>query len=332
MKLFLWISFSLILLNNLNAEENSRLVWPQEPDLARIEYISYFSTAKELGIKKGFFAKLNDFVFGKEDMSLSTPFGLYVSGNRIYTTDVSARKVYIFDKEDNEVITLEGSNKEAFSYPVGVVIDKKENIYVSDSIQSKIYVFKKNGDFDHIVENVRIKRPVGIAISSDDKRLYIVDAIASQIHVTTLDGKFLFSIGNFGKEELEFNRPTYIDIGNDDNIYITDSMNHRVQILDRDGKYINSFGHIGQEIGSFANPRGISVDSDGNIYVSDTLFNAIQIFNNKGQLLMAFGGYGSRRGEFSLPINISISKNDTIYISDTNNKRVQIFKRLNVSQ
>ena len=331
MKIFLYIIFFFIVVNTIQAKESSKLVWPPAPDEAHIEYVSSINQAKDLGIEKGFFAKLKDFVFGEDDFSLSAPFGIHVDKNRIYTTDIIAKKVYIFDKKENEVIWLEGSKKENFLYPVDVISDKRGNIYVSDSVRAKVYVFDKDGEFNYIINNKKLKRPVGIALSSDEKQLYIVDTLSSQIHISNLKGKILSSIGKPGKKHGEFNRPTYIDVGSDGKLYITDSMNHRVQILDSNGKYIHSFGKLGQKIGNFANPRGIALDSDENIYVNDTLFNTIQIFNPKGELLMIFGRYGFKAGEFALPIDISITKNNRIYISDTNNKRFQIFKRLDVS-
>lgn len=332
MKIFLYISFFLILTNTLQAKQNSKLVWPKAPDEAHIEYVSSISKANDLGIEKSFFAKLKNFIFGEEDFSLSAPFGIHVAGDRVYTTDIIAKKVYIFDKNENEVLWLEGSKKENFLYPVDVISDSRGNVYVSDSVRAKIYVFKKDGDFIYAIKDKRIQRPVGIALSPDEKELYIVDTLSSKIHVANLNGKILTSIGKFGKGNGEFNRPTYIDVGKDGKLYITDSMNHRVQILEGDGKYVHSFGKLGQKIGSFANPRGIALDNDGNIYVNDTLFNTIQIFNQKGELLMLFGKYGFKNGEFALPIDISISQDNKIYISDTNNKRFQIFKRLEVSK
>lgn len=332
MKLIIYISIFFISTSTFAAKDTSRLVWPQEPDPAHIEYMSSLKKPSDIGIEKSFFAKLSDFVFGEEDLYLGAPFGVHVDGNRVYTTDIRAKKVYVFDKDENEVLSLEGSKKERFMYPVGVVTDSKGKIYVSDSVQAKIYVFQKDGDFDYIIENIRIKRPVGIAISPDDKRLYVVDPVSSQIHVLSLAGKFMFSIGSFGNKKGEFNKPTYMKVGKDGKIYVTDSMNHRIQILDKDGKYIHSFGHIGQKIGSFSNPRAIAIDSDENIYVSDTLFNVIQIFNSQGKLLLVFGNYGNRKGEFNLPINIAISKKNKIYISDTSNGRIQIFQRLDVAE
>ena len=267
-------------------------------------------------------------MFGEEDPVISSPFGIHTDKRRVYITDVSSKVLYIFDKEKGKQIIIKGSDNETFLYPIDVVTDSKGNIFVSDSVGSKIYVFEDDGDYKYTIKPQVLQRPVGIAINSDMDRLYIVDAIASKIHVTTLKGKFIKSIGAKGFEAGQFNRPTFIDIAADGKLYISDSMNHRIQILDSEGTYIHSFGKLSQNIGGFGNPRGIALDSDDNIYVSDTMYNTIQIFNKNGELLMVFGGYGSRKGEFSLPEDISITSDNDIYIADTNNKRLQLFKLL----
>ena len=331
MKKITMILFTLSCIS-LSAADIQKLVWPPQPDEARIEYVTSVTQPKDLGIEKGFFSKAFEFVFGEENQRLSSPFGIYADDNRVYVTDVYLKTVNIYDKKDNENIIIKGSKKEKFIYPIDVVSDSLGNIFVSDSVRAKIYVFNKNGDFKQTISSKLFKRPVGIAISSDDKKLYIVDTLADQIHITTLNGKYINSIGKRGTGRGEFNRPTFIDVGNSGSIYISDSMNHRVQILDKNGKYINSFGRLGQSIGSFANPRGISVDSDENIYVSDTLFNTVQIFNKDGEVLMSFGSYGPGRGEFALVEDISITKDNTIYISDVNNKCFKVFKRLDLDQ
>lgn len=318
--------------NCLNAANAPKTVWPPPPDEARIEFVAFVKGSKDLGIKKGFFSKAIDFLFGEDELPLSAPFGVYSDKDRVYTTDILAKVLYVFDKKENEVLTIEGSKKEAFLYPVDVVSDSKGNVYVSDSVRAKIYVFEKDGDFSYTISLEILQRPVGIAISPDEQKLYIVDAVSNQIHVTTLKGKLLSTIGKRGNGDGEFNRPTFIDVGSDGKLYVTDSMNHRVQILDKDGKFIRKFGQLGDEIGCFGSPRGISLDSQNNIYVSDTMFNNMQIFNQNGELLMVLGRYGNKKGQFSLPEDISISPDDTIYVADTNNKRVQAFKLIKSMQ
>ncbi len=324
----LWLGLLVAAVEGIGGEVEQRLVWPAPPDPARIEYVASVTNAKELGIEKGFFSKIYNFILGEEDPILNSPFGIHADKDRVYVTDIFAKVLYIFDKSEGEVITVKGSDKEPFLYPVDVITDPKGNIYVSDSVRAKVYVFDDDGDFKHTIAPKALQRPVGLAISADERWLYIVDAMASQIHVTSLKGSYLHSIGRHGKGHSEFNRPTFIDVDNKGNLYVSDSMNHRVQILDKDGKYIHDFGELSDNIGGFGSPRGIALDSDGNIYVNDTLYNTIQIFNAKGELLMLFGAYGTDKGEFALPIDISIMVDNTIYITDTNNKRFQIFKRL----
>lgn len=326
MRKFVYILIFFVSINSLYAQITQKLVWPPPPDEPRIEYVTSIRDYKDLGIKKGFLSKAFDFLFGEEDKPLSSPFGMHAAGDRIYVTDIILKSLYVFDKKKNIVITIEGSKKETFLYPVDVVTDNKGNIYVSDSVRAKVFVFDEDGDFTHNISLKELQRPVGLAISADGQKLYIVDALSSQIHVTTLSGKYLNSIGKSGNGDGEFNRPTFMDVGSDGNIYVSDSMNHRIQILDKDGKFISKFGQLGQEIGSFGSPRGISLDSQNNIYVSDTMFNNMQIFNKGGELLMLLGNYGEQKGQFALPEDISISADNMIYVTDVNNKRIQAFR------
>ncbi len=311
------------------AQEKEKLVWPQAPDEAKIEYQGFITKSSDLGIEKGFFSKVYDFIFGEEDAILSAPFGIYADQNRIYTTDISTKEVYVFDKAENDVIIIRGSDDERFFYPIDVISDKNGNIYVSDSVRAKVFVFDNDGDFKFTIAPKKLQRCVGLAIGANNN-LYIVDALSDQIHVTTLEGKYIQSIGKIGSANGEFNKPTFIDAPKDGKIYVTDSMNHRIQVFSEDGDFLLSFGRLGQNIGDFGSPRGISLDSEGNIYVTDTMFNNIQIFNQHGELLLVLGGYGSRAGEFALPEDIVILKDGTIYISDTNNRRIQVLKRLHL--
>ena len=60
--------------------------------------------------------------------------------------------------------------------------DKEENIYVSDSVLRRVYVFNKNGNFlREIGSDNMMQRPTGIAIDRVSETLYVVDTIASKI-------------------------------------------------------------------------------------------------------------------------------------------------------
>lgn len=332
MRNFIYVIVFIVSIDALYAKDAQRLVWPPPPDEAKIEYVASIRDYKDLGIKKGFFSKAFDFLFGEEDEPLYSPFGTHADKERVYVTDISHKALHIFDKKKSKVITVEGAEKEKFLYPIDVVTDKSGNIYVSDSVRAKVFVFEDDGDFSYTIAPKELQRPVGLAISANGQKLYMVDSVSSQIHVTTLKGKYLGSMGKKGNGNGEFNRPTFMDVGSNGNLYVSDSMNHRVQIFDKDGNFISKFGQLGQEIGSFGSPRGIALDSYGNIYVSDTMFNNIQIFNQEGELLMVLGGYGDKKGQFALPEDISITSQNTIHVTDVNNGRIQIFRLIKTEQ
>lgn len=311
---------------SLNATASEKLVWPGAPAKPRIAFEQVIQKAEDLQIKKGFFSKMIDFVFGDEKKVLVKPFGVHIGiDDKIYVTDTGASSLFIFDKKNNELKIINGSKKLNFVSPIDVKTDNGNIIYVTDSVLKKIFTFSQDGKFlGYFAENFDFKRPTGLVINNIKETIYVSDTSNSNIEVFTFQGKHIETIGKFGNKEMEFKNPTFLAIDNDENIYVSDSMNQRIQIFDTNHNFIRTFGKIGKVPGTFANPRGISVDKDGNIFVSDTLFNAIQIFNNKGQLLMLFGKEGMDKGNFEIPAGIAI-KNGEILIADSYNMRIQKF-------
>ena len=308
-------------------KETQRLVWPPAPSEAKIEYAFSFTKQEDLKIEKGFFTKIWEFFAGSDDRALMKPFGMHTHGKRIYVTDIGARALFVFDRKKKKMEIIEGAKEQRFVSPVDVDTDSKGNIYVSDSVLGAVYVFDDDGDFIRKID-AQIQRPTGIAVSEKLDRLYVVDVLASRIHIYSLKGKYVKSIGKHGIGDAEFNRPTYLTIGQNGDLYVADSMNNRVQILDSEGGFIRKFGQTGNSMGDMPSPRGIALDRDENIFVVDTLFNAIQIFNKNGELLLTLGSYGNQKGEFAIPEDITISDENDIYIADSYNMRVQALKEL----
>ena len=73
--------------------------------------------------------------------------------------------------------------------PQCVAVDAKDNIYVTDSESGKIFVFDPSGKFQRTIGSLKggegfFKRPTGIAVDSDEQRIYITDTLRNQIFVT----------------------------------------------------------------------------------------------------------------------------------------------------
>ncbi len=307
-------------------------VWPQPPEKARIAYVKSISNAQDLGIKKGFFAKLWDFIAGSEEKKLIKPFGVHHDGSRLYVTDIGARAVFIFDEKRKSLKSIEHSTRFRFLSPIDVVTDRDRNIYVTDSTLNYVYKFNRNGKFIKKFGNDIRKRATAISYNEKKNLLVVTDTLAGDLKIFSTEGKFVGFIGKPGTKEGEFNRPTFTAYDDEGYLYVSDTLNHRVEIFDPEGKFYKSFGKLGNTVGTFSNPRGIAVDKNRNIYVVDTLFHSVQIFNENGDILLAFGTYGKNSGEFAVPEDITITKDGKIYITDSYNMRIQVFQILDYVQ
>jgi DNA-binding beta-propeller fold protein YncE len=305
-------------------------VWPPPPQTARIQYIRSISGPSDIGMKKSWFKKTMETIFGKDEATemLLRPYGVFADSERIYVTDPGNRLLHVFDMREKKYLKITKADEKEFISPIGVASDKNGEIYVSDSLLKRVFLFNKEGKYLREIGSDKVFiRPAGIAI--DEERLYVVDTHGHKILVfSKKDGSFLFSFGKHGRGKGEFNYPTNIFTGKDNFIYITDSMNFRVQIFDTYGNFISTFGKHGDGSGDFSKPKGIAVDSEGYIYVADAQFDTVQIFDKDGRLLLAFGNTGRGKGQLILPAGLFIDEKDRIYVADSYNNRIQIFQYL----
>lgn len=307
---------------------SSPLVWPPPPELARIIYEGAIERPEDVGPKKGIFRRAVEFVLGKTADRILKPHGIAIDSNeRLIVADTVFKRLHIFDRKTGKYTWIDEFKNGGFISPIGVAVDREDNIYVSEPELDKVIVFSKKGNFLFEIKD-SLHRPTGIAINKNEGLLYVVNTGGHNLSVHELNGKYLYTFGERGRETGRFNYPTDVHIDNQGFIYVTDSMNFRIQIFDKNRRFFSAFGSHGDGSGSFARPKGLSVDSEGHIYVVDSLFDAVQIFDREGRFLLSFGSSGQGKGKFWLPSGIFVDNSDRIYVSDSFNKRVQIFKYL----
>ncbi len=304
------------------------IIWPKPPEVTRILFVNSISKPEDLRITKSVIKRFFRFLSGYTDMPMVSPYGVETdSEGRLYVVDTFLREVFVYDLKGNKFHTFPKKGT-SFKSPIDIAIDKKGNVFITDSQEGVVKVFKDYGKkyVREIGKNI-LNRPTGIAVNEETRELLIVDTVSSEIIRYDLNSyKFKGTIGREGSNTGMFHYPTNIFVSRDGHIFVSDSLNFRVQIFTPDGNILNTFGELGNSPGYFARPKGIAVDSDGNIYVVDALFDNVQIFNKEGELLMDFGKPGHGYGEFWLPSGIHIDSNDRIYVSDSYNKRVQVFQ------
>ena len=304
------------------------LSWP--PHDPRIQLIKTIRSPADLGIQNSWFRKAVNTILGREEYGeqMLRPYGIFADSEIIYVTDPGVACIHIFDvkrKKYSRICEIDG---EALMSPIGITVNAKGQIFLSDSVLKNVFVFDREGKYlRSIVPPDGFIRPTGIAI--DEDRIYVVDTHRHQVFVFSQStGLYLFRFGTHGSAKGEFNYPTNIFFGKDNLLYILDSMNFRVQIFNREGEFISSFGKLGDGSGNFSKPKGVAVDSEGNIYITDANFDIVQIFDRNGKLLLWFGSSGSGNGDFFIPAGIFIDSKDRVYIADSYNNRIQIFQYL----
>lgn len=306
------------------------IFWPAPPEIKRIEFVGAVSKPEDLNIRPGVLKRLVNYMAGKAPVSIVSSYGIATDDReRIYVVDTDLKRIHVFDRLANQYFFFP-SDITMLASPVGIAIDKDNTIYVTDSKEAVVYIFKDSGKtFVSAMGRGIFKRPTGIVVNPKTSELLVVDTLQSQIFRFDLSNRSpKGSFGTDGAAEGQFHYPTNISVTSNGDIIVSDSLNFRVQVFSPEGRFLSALGRMGDVPGTFSRPKGVASDSDGNIYVVDGLFDNVQIFDKRGRLLMAFGEHGTGYGDFWLPTGIYIDNNDLIYVSDSSNRRVQIFRHL----
>ena len=181
-------------------------------------------------------------------------------------------------------------------WPVGIAVDRDDNVYISDEALQRISIFDKKG---HFLDkwgatgkgDGQFDRPAGIAFDREDN-LLVVDGLNNRIQRYSRDGRFLGAWGRGGSGDGEFNVPWGITVDRAGNVCVADWRNDRIQKFDPDGNHLATFGASGQGGGQFSRPAGVAVDGEGCIYVADWGNDMVQVLNPDGSLRAELRGEG----------------------------------------
>lgn len=166
--------------------------------------------------------------------------------------------------------------------PFDVCFDSKNNLYITDYDNSKIYVYSPQ---DSLLRSFgregrsygEIYQPLGIeVIDADagnnyhhDDFIVVVDNEGKRVSRFATSGRFLNSIYSFeiGLADANF---LYCAVDYFGNIYVTDEKNDQIHKFDRNLSYIISEGRTGTDKGEFHSPRGIAIGRRyGQVFITE---------------------------------------------------------------
>jgi sugar lactone lactonase YvrE len=323
-----------------------KLVWPSPPNVARVKWLDYFAGAKidytPAKVAKPKASWMDRLAGGQSDQEkvnpktfpfqLIGPYGIATdSKGLIYVADQRVGAVFIFNPETRATEMIRNGYEAHFGWINGLAIDDDDRLFVSDAKMHRVMIFNPKHEVDGQITEGLVD-PVGLAIDTTNRFLYVVDTQQDQVIVYDADSyKLLRRIGTGGKNHFlttpgDFGAPQGVAVDGDGNVYVTDTLNDRVEIFDADGTFISTFGKAGDGPGYFARPKGIAVDSDGHIWVADEMQDRLQVFNRDGQLLTYIGqGHGELPGQFKALIGVAIDKKNNVYTTEQYPGRLQMF-------
>ncbi len=305
---------------------HERLVWPQPPEQARIEYVGALHSAADIGERVGFTRSVVNLVVGRKEEGMVKPAAVARNRNGLLiVADPGVPTVHFFDLDRRKYWRPKDKAVTALQSPVGVAVTDAGTVYVADSDARAIFVFDIKARLISQFGQKDFARPTAVALNPAQDRLYVTDTESSQIVTFSLEGVKLSEFGERGENPGQFNYPTFLGVANDGTLCISDSLNFRVQMFTPEGVFKSAWGKMGDTAGSFARPKGVAFDSFGQVYVADGGFENVQIFSPDGGLLLGFGEPGSGPGAFCLPMGMCIDATNTIWVADSYNHRVQAF-------
>jgi len=245
-------------------------------------------------------------------------------------------------------------------WPVGIALDRQENVYITDEWLNRISIFDRDGNFLRHWGSTgsdpgAFNGPSGIAIDQQDA-LYIVDSRNHRVQKCTQAGELLTTWGSLGDAAGQFNAPWGITLDPEGNVYIADHENHRVQKFTPEGEFVSQFGSYGDGKGQLNRPADVAVDPDGDVYVCDWANHRVQVFDADGAFITSLLGDAQelskwakmtlaaspdglrrrrevrsleREWRFAFPTAVIFdAKLGRLIVSDTQRNRLQIYNKL----
>ena len=180
--------------------------------------------------------------------SLERPTGIAIDRERnvIYIADTGRSKksakatghnVKVFNMSGELVDTIgneRGDQPGQFTFPTYLALDKKGNLYVTDTLNARIQMFAPNREYIRTIGQRgnawgMFDKPKGVALDSFGN-IYVADSGWSNVQIFNPKGDVLLFFGGRGPLPGMLKNPTALAIDATNHIYVADYINHRVNV------------------------------------------------------------------------------------------------------
>ena len=256
------------------------------------------------------------------------------SNDEVIVFNRGTKPIIVFDTDGNY---LNSWGENIFTNAHGISVDDKNNIYCVDSGDNTVRKFDsygklifqigKEGEKAEKMSGLPFAVPTQVAIDSNNQDLYVADGYSNaKVHKYNKDGKYLFSWGESGTGEGQFNIVHNVSTDSEGLVYVADRENHRIQVFDKNGNYLDQWINLSRAACLYIDKRGKEDIFYVGEYFSGIASNdiginlgpRISIFNKSGELLSRVGidSYGPSTGRFYSPHGISVDSKGNIFVAE----------------
>ena len=248
--------------------------------------------------------------------------------------------VYIFSRGDHPVLVFKRDGqfirswgKGLFKRPHGITIDKNNILYCVDDDGHWIGRFTAEGKLLSSIgtrsqgavaqSGEPFNRPTKVAFDPRTSDLYIADGYGNaRVHKFSVEGKHLFSWGEYGTDPGQFNLPHSVCTDSEGKVYVADRENHRIQIFDDQGNYLTQLNNMHR-------PCGLHI-ADDLLYIGQlppqlpvnagypNIGVCVSIHDVTGKRLARLGDarLGESPGQFIAPHGLAVDSRGDIYVGE----------------
>jgi DNA-binding beta-propeller fold protein YncE len=209
------------------------------------------------------------------------------------------------------------------SYPLRVLMNSKEEIFVLDGKQHRIIRLKPDGVFERYLDPSDVPAPASIFVKSftvdSADNIYVLDVSSGRVLVLDPQGKFVRHVP-FPEKYGYFSDLAVDPAGT---IFLLDSVNAVVYSAGREAK---GFAPLTPNLEEYANfPANIAVDGEGNIYLADQNGSGVIILGRNGSFRGRLVAFGWKDGLLRYPAQLCANTRGDLFIADKENSRIQMF-------
>ena len=219
------------------------------------------------------FSQTGDLIQHFGSAHLYKPWGILVSQDNIFITDIGNQAIFLFRIPDLIMIKRVGSKgagNEEFNRPEQLDISPNQQIYVADHYNNRLQILTTDLKFKDTLKHRTMTNPSDVKFSNNE--IFVLSYADNPcIHVFTLSGEKSRSILDSGIEQAWF-----FCMDNDNNIVISDYFGCSIKVFSSRGHLLYS---IGERRKTRAVPFGVTIHNRRVIFACSNINYCLQIFS-----------------------------------------------------